>query len=67
MNDSGSPTSSSKSHTTHHGKRGHEVPYYSSSTSTSVTAEWSEHGFAGTEEEQCGGDSHPQDANNEQR
>ena len=33
----------------------------------SVTAEWSVHGFAGTEEEQCGGDSHPQDADNEQR
>ena len=25
-----------------------------------VTAEWSVHGFAGTEEEQCGGNSHPQ-------
>ncbi len=32
-----------------------------------VTAELSVHGFAGTEEEQCGGDSHPQDADNEQR
>ena len=34
-----------------------------------VTAEWSVHGFAGTEEEQCGGNSHPQrlTANNDAR
>ena len=42
---------------------------YNVTVPTSVTAEWSVHGFAGTEEEQCGGNSHPQrlTANNDAR